>query len=191
MAGQTKNCRTFCTFMRITRTNFTSIPMGTPKLPTSANSAVKLPKVLFLDGSAANRSAFEDAFQGEFELSVAGGLDEAWELLADGTMDVVICDQMLPGIAGSEALRQVKQRHPRARRMLITAHADLQSLVDALNRAGVCHYIQKPWETEKVRIAVLEAHATLLAEEAKDAYTMQLQESNRQLEFALRQRLLS
>lgn len=75
--------------------------------------------------------------------------------------------------------------------MLITAHADLQSLVDALNRAGVCHYIQKPWETEKVRIAVLEAHATLLAEEAKDAYTMQLQESNRQLEFALRQRLLS
>jgi DNA-binding NtrC family response regulator len=177
--------------MRITRTNFTSIPMGTPKLPTSANSAVKLPKVLFLDGSATNRSAFEDAFQGEFELSVAGGLDEAWELLADGTMDVVICDQMLPGIAGSEALRQVKQRHPRARRMLITAHADLQSLVDALNRAGVCHYIQKPWETEKVRIAVLEAHATLLAEEAKDAYTMQLQESNRQLEFALRQRLLS
>jgi response regulator RpfG family c-di-GMP phosphodiesterase len=63
--------------------------------------------------------------------------------------------------------------------------------VDALNQAGVCHYIQKPWKFEEVRAAILNAHASLMADEAQRALTQRLEESNRQLEFALRQRLLS
>jgi response regulator RpfG family c-di-GMP phosphodiesterase len=75
--------------------------------------------------------------------------------------------------------------------MLITAHADLQALMDALNEAGVCHYIQKPWEAEEVRRAVNVAFKEIQAEIERRAFTEKLIESNRQLEFALRQSLLS
>lgn len=150
-----------------------------------------VPTVLYIDDEAGNRIAFRAAFRGDFNLKMAGSLEEAWPLLEAGGVHVVICDQHMPGILGTEALRHVKERFPQVRRMLITAHADLQALVDALNEAGVCHYIQKPWEEAEVRRAVAMAWASVQADQERSAYTEWLIESNRQLEFALRQSLLA
>ncbi|MBK9420265.1 MAG: response regulator [Flavobacteriales bacterium] len=161
------------------------------RMNTPASLVEDRANVLFIDGNATNRQTFASAFACDFDVRLAGSMEEAWEILAEGRTDVVICEQLLPGILGSDALGQVKQRHPRAKRMLITEHADLRSLVDALNNAGVCHYISKPWEVDAVRTAVRDAHASLQAQDAQSALTSQLLESNRQLEFALRQRLLS
>jgi response regulator RpfG family c-di-GMP phosphodiesterase len=149
------------------------------------------PTVLYLDDSAPNRQAFQAAFRKEFKVLLAATAEEAMNLLAKDLVHVLIADQRMPGLPGSEVLRLVKQRHPAVRRMLVTAYADLQAIVDALNHGGVCYYIQKPWEEESVRRAVAEAFAEFQAEEERSAFTARLIESNRQLEFALRQRLLS
>ena len=150
-----------------------------------------VPTVLYIDDEAGNRVAFHAAFRTECNLMVASGLEEAWHLLKKGGVHIVICDQRMPGILGTEALRRIKEGFPQVRRMLITAHADLQALVDALNEAGVCHYIQKPWEEAEVRRAVAKAWASVQADQERAAYTERLAESNRQMEFALRQYLLS
>ncbi len=154
-------------------------------------SQTLLPTVLYIDDEAANRQTFKAAFRNTFNVLVAADLPEAWPILQQHEVHVVICDQRMPGVVGCEALRQIKERFPQVRRMLITAHADLQALVDALNQAGVCHYIQKPWEAEEVRTAVMSAWADHKAELERAAFTKKLIESNRQLEFALRQSLLS
>lgn len=150
-----------------------------------------VPHVLYIDDEGANRQVFQATFRKEFHVDTAASLAEAWPLLKDGRVDVVICDQRMPGVEGCEALKRIRERYPRVRRMLITAHADLQALVDALNEAGVCHYIQKPWAVAEVRDAVNKAFAELQVEAERTALTERLMESNRQLEFALRQRLLS
>lgn len=150
-----------------------------------------IPTVLFIDDEQGNRLTFKAAFRNEFNVLTAADLREAWSLLEKNNVHVVICDQRMPGVSGSEALVRIKERYPRVRRMLITAHADLQALVDALNQAGVCHYIQKPWEADEVRKAVKAAWEDHKAEYAREAFTEKLLESNRQLEFALRQSLLS
>lgn len=150
-----------------------------------------LPTVLYMDDEQGNRLAFKAAFRTEFNVLIAADLTEAWKMLEQYEVHVVISDQRMPGITGSEALVRIKERYPRARRMLITAYADLQALVDALNQAGVCHYIQKPWEAEEVRRAVQLAWDGYKAEIEQEAFTEKLLESNRQLEFALRQSLLS
>jgi DNA-binding NtrC family response regulator len=149
------------------------------------------PTVLYMDDEAGNRQVFQAAFRNDFTVLTAEKLSDAWHLFDRHEVHVVICDQRMPGIVGSEALRQIKERFPQVRRMLITAHADLQALVDALNQAGVCHYIQKPWEEEEVRVAVRAAWESYKAEGERKAFTEKLLESNRQLEFALRQSLLS
>lgn len=150
-----------------------------------------VPTVLYIDDDEGNRIAFRAAFRKDFEVIVADGLASAWPLLENGGVHMVICDQRMPGIPGTESLRRIRESFPQVRRMLITAYADLQALVDALNQAGVCHYIQKPWEADEVRKAVAAAWTGYREEMERAAYTERLIESNRQLEFALRQSLLS
>lgn len=156
-----------------------------------AEPVQQIPTVLYLDAEPGNRAAFQDAFREDCTLLLAESLEEAMALLATQEVHVVISNQHVPGMKGSEALRQIKDRFPMARRMLITAHADLQALVDALNTAEVCHYIEKPWEVAAVRQAILKAWAHYKEERERRVFTDQLVESNRQLEFALRQSLLS
>ncbi|MBP8823926.1 MAG: response regulator [Flavobacteriales bacterium] len=150
-----------------------------------------VPTVLYIDDEEENRIVFKATFRKEFNVLVAADLNEAWKTLEAETVHVVICDQRMPGVAGTEALRRIRERYPQVYRMLITAHADLQALVDALNEGGVCHYIQKPWEVEEVQRAVAQAWAQCQKDMERKAYTEHLLESNRQLEFALRQSLLS
>ncbi|MCC6839875.1 MAG: response regulator [Flavobacteriales bacterium] len=150
-----------------------------------------VPTVLYIDDEEENRITFKATFRKDFNVVLAADLNEAWKVLEVARVHVVICDQRMPGVAGSEALRRIRERYPQVHRMLITAHADLQALVDALNEGGVCHYIQKPWEVDDVRRAVAQAWARHQAEMERKAFTEKLLESNRQLEFALRQSLLS
>ena len=149
------------------------------------------PCVVYLDDEPSNRQAFESAFRKDFKVLCAASMQEAWAHLEMNHVHVFITDQRMPGITGSELLVHVRDRFPLVRRMLVTAYADLQAVVDALNSGGACFYIQKPWELETVRAAVRRAFAEILAEEARATYTERLIASNQQLEFALRQRLLS
>ena len=149
------------------------------------------PTVLYIDDEYSNRQTFKAVFRTTFQVLLAADLSEALSVLQQQEVQVVISDQRMPDVTGCEALRRIKGLYPRVKRMLITAHADLHTLVDALNQAGVCHYIQKPWDAEEVRVAVLAAWEEYKAENERSAYTERLIESNRQLEFALRQSLLS
>ncbi len=157
----------------------------------SYDPARTIPCVLYIDDDAGNRQAFVAAFRRDFRILVAQGAVEAWPLLDSNEVHVVITDQRMPGIGGSELLRMVRERYPRAKRMLVTAHADLEAVVDALNHGGASYYFQKPWVEEEVRRVVQAAFAEYMAENDRQAYAERLVEANRQLEFALRQRLMS
>ncbi|MBL8003429.1 MAG: response regulator [Flavobacteriales bacterium] len=149
------------------------------------------PVVLYVDDDASNRQAFQAAFRRQFVVRTATGLEEAWAWLGRGGIDVLITDQRMPGISGSELLALVRERYPQVKRMLMTGYADVQAVIDAVNRGGVSHYLSKPWDPAEVMQAVAKAHGDLRREREHVAFTEQLVESNRQLEFALRQRLLS
>ncbi len=155
------------------------------------NDSPSMPVVLYVDDDNANRQAFQAAFRRHFVVRTAAGMEEAWAWLNRGGVDVLITDQRMPGITGSELLHLVKERFPSVRRMLMTGFADVQAVIDAVNRGGLTHYLSKPWDPGEVIQAVEQAVVDLRREREQRAFTEQLVESNRQLEFALRQRLLS
>jgi len=155
------------------------------------NDSPSIPVVLFVDDDDPNRQAFQAAFRRNFVVRTASGMEEAWAWLSRGGVDVLITDQRMPGISGSELLHLVKDRFPTVRRMLMTGFADVQAVIDAVNRGGLTHYLSKPWDPGEVIRAVEQAVADVRREREQLAFTEQLVESNRQLEFALRQRLLS
>lgn len=151
----------------------------------------ELPVVLFVDDDAGNRQAFHAAFRHRMQVLLAADLHEAWAQLSAHRVHVLIADQRMPATTGSELLTLVKERFPEVRRMLVTAYSDLEAIIDAVNNGGVVKYFAKPWVSEQLARAVEDAHAEIKRDEEREAYTRRLEEANRQLEFALRQRLLS
>jgi len=149
------------------------------------------PCVVFIDDDAGNRQAFKAAFRHAMEVHTAATIAELWTILASNKVHVVISDQRMPGTRGSELLAAVRERYPHIRRMLVTAYADLEAVIEAVNNGGVTKYFAKPWVNDQLVQAVDQAFAEVKAETDRNERMDRLEQANRQLEFALRQRLLS
>ena len=83
----------------------------------------------------------------------------AFELLATHDVRVVISDQRMPGIDGVGFLSRVRELYPDTVRMLLTAHADLEVITEAVNKGWVYKFITKPWDAAELRRQLREAFA--------------------------------
>jgi len=81
------------------------------------------------------------AASGEEALATARELKTRGDSLA-----MVISDQRMPGMLGSEVLARTREVYPLARRVLLTAYSDIEAAVRAINEAHLDHYLSKPWE---------------------------------------------
>ncbi len=69
------------------------------------------------------------------------------ELKARGdALAIVISDQRMPGMQGTEVLAQSREIYPLARRVLLTAYSDIDAAIKAINDAHLDHYLSKPWD---------------------------------------------
>jgi thioredoxin reductase (NADPH) len=85
--------------------------------------------------------------------SGALALDTARELKTRGEpLAMVISDQRMPGMLGVEVLANVRELHPLARRVLLTAYSDIDAAVRAINEAHLDHYLSKPWDPPEERL---------------------------------------
>jgi len=57
-----------------------------------------------------------------------------------------LVDQRMPGLSGVEFLEQAIKLYPDAKRVLLTAYADTDAAIAAINEAGINHYLLKPWD---------------------------------------------
>src|SRR5215831_19715885 len=74
-------------------------------------------------------------------------LDTARELKRRGdSLAMLISDQRMPGMPGSEVLARSREFYPLARRVLLTAYSDIEAAVKAINEAHLDHYLSKPWD---------------------------------------------
>lgn len=65
---------------------------------------------------------------------------------------LVVADQRMPAMAGTELLAKIGERLAGTRRVLLTAYADTDAAIDAINRARVDYYILKPWDPPEERL---------------------------------------
>lgn len=75
------------------------------------------------------------------------------ELKARGdSLAIVISDQRMPGIQGTEVLAQSREIYPLARRVMLTAYSDIDAAIHAINVAHLDHYLSKPWDPPEERL---------------------------------------
>jgi two-component system chemotaxis response regulator CheY len=93
------------------------------------------------------------------EIEVATSGDEAWEIIQEiisegGSVEVVITDQVMPGLKGDELLEKVNQISPDTIKILLTGQAGLQDTIDAINKGGLNYFIEKPWNIEELHVHI-------------------------------------
>ena len=82
--------------------------------------------------------------------SADSGLQTLRELEQRGDpVALLLVDQRMPGKTGVEFLTEAKPLAPEARRVLLTAYADTDAAIGAINDAGVDHYLLKPWDSAR------------------------------------------
>ena len=80
-------------------------------------------------------------------------LDAMRQLKSRGdSLAILISDQRMPGMMGSELLAQSRSVYPMARRVLLTAYSDIEAAVKAINEAHLDYYLSKPWDPPEERL---------------------------------------
>jgi len=115
--------------------------------------------ILCIDDEPNVLNALHRLLQRDYKVSVAESVEKAFEILRDKEIDLVICDQRMPKMTGIEVLKKVKQEHPDTMRFLLTAYADLEVAIAAINEGGVHRFITKPWNNEELKLVIRDAFA--------------------------------
>jgi len=115
--------------------------------------------------------------QEPFSVLTANSGTEGLEILGKQSVSVILSDQRMPGMVGSEFLKVVKARYPHTIRIVMSGYTELESITSAINDGAVFKFLLKPWEDEKLLTHIRDAFSyhdlktnnTILAEELKKA----------------------
>ena len=101
--------------------------------------------ILIVDDQELIRDLLEDALKRErFNVLSAFSAEQALSILETHPVDVVISDEVMPGMAGSDFLAIVRKKHPDTIRMILTGHARIESAIKAINEGEVYRFFTKP-----------------------------------------------
>ena len=89
-----------------------------------------------------------------YELVTALSGEEALEKLAQEPVHLVISDQRMPGMSGTELLGQVKERSPDTVRVILSGYADMSVVVDSINQGEVYRLLAKPWNDDELKTVI-------------------------------------
>ncbi|MBI1980746.1 MAG: sigma-54-dependent Fis family transcriptional regulator [Methylocystis sp.] len=113
--------------------------------------------VLVVDDEKRSRESLHRVLSVEFEVVCAGSAAEAEAVLAGDLVQVILCDQRMPGENGVDFLKRVRDQWPEPVRMIISGYTDAEDIIAGVNEAGIYQYVTKPWSPEKLIESVREA----------------------------------
>lgn len=122
-------------------------------------------RVLFVDDEENNLKAFKSTFRRDLDVLLASSGQAALELLEQEQVHVIISDQRMPGMTGSEFLAIARERYPEKRRMLLTGYSDLEAVVAAVNQGGIHSYATKPWDANDLLLRIKQSYEVLKLQE--------------------------
>ncbi|MCP5536062.1 MAG: response regulator [Akkermansiaceae bacterium] len=131
--------------------------------------------VLFVDDEEKTRKYFSRLFGEKFKILLAEDGVQALEVFKTNMDDiaVVITDQRMPNMTGSQLLEKVTELKPSCIRILSTAYSDIDAAIDAVNKGGMYQYITKPWEVNDLEVVLMRAIELYSVQRERDSLLRQ------------------
>lgn len=153
--------------------------------------AEKVISILYVDDEMINLLSFRAVYRSKYIIHTAISGAEGLEILDKNEIHIVITDQRMPNMTGVEFLEKVIEKHPAPIRILLTGYTDMSAIIDAVNKGNIYHYLNKPWDDKEMSRIIEEAYDVYLKKLEIMNENKELSITNSQLEFLLRQKLLS
>jgi response regulator RpfG family c-di-GMP phosphodiesterase len=113
--------------------------------------------IMVVDDEAAITKSLQRLFRKEnYRILTASSALEGLDLLknSEKPVSLIISDQRMPEMSGSQFLEQARKIFPNAIRFLLTGYSDMNAVVDAINKGGIHRYLSKPWNDEDLKLQV-------------------------------------
>ena len=147
--------------------------------------------LLYVDDEENNLVSFKASFRLKYNVTIALSADEAMKILDKKPFEIIITDQRMPNMTGIEFLEKVLEKYPDPIRILLTGFTDYNAVIEAVNKGKIYHYLSKPWKEEELELTINNAYDAYSKNMEIKTMNGKLATSNDQLEFLLRQSLLS
>jgi response regulator RpfG family c-di-GMP phosphodiesterase len=119
-------------------------------------TAVK-PSILLVDDEERILRTLTMLLRMQYQVFATTDGNEALKIIAKEKINVLISDQRMPLMVGTELLRQAKDLSPNTVRILLTGYADADAALDSVNEGEIFRYINKPWGPKELRDTVADA----------------------------------
>jgi response regulator RpfG family c-di-GMP phosphodiesterase len=147
--------------------------------------------ILYVDDEIHNLNAFKASFRRLYTVFTASSGEEAEEVLSKQEIHIIISDQRMPKMTGIEFFESILDKYPEPIRMLLTGYADINAVIDAINKGQVYKYFSKPWNDDELKQNIDKAYEVYSLRKENKELTAKLLDVNEKLEFLLRQKLIS
>jgi two-component system, probable response regulator PhcQ len=118
--------------------------------------------LLIVDDEEFVRNALARALRSEeYEIRTADGPKAAWEALSERPADIILSDFKMPRMTGLELLQRVREQYPDSIRIMLTGHADTETVIDAVNNSEIYRFLTKPWNDDELKLMLRLAAAHL------------------------------
>lgn len=135
-------------------------------------------KILFVDDESHVTSALQRALRREpYEIFSANSAAAGLETLAQHDISVVVSDEQMPGMSGSEFLAEVRRKYPNTIRMILTGQASIEAAIRAINEGEVYRFFTKPCNAVELKVTIRRAiqHKRLIEQTRKLLHEYQRQ----------------
>lgn len=134
--------------------------------------------ILVVDDELSNIDLLKRTLRREYDIISATSGFEALDLLSSYDSDValIISDQRMPGMSGTEFMSRTLNTHPYALRILLTGYSDIEAMIDGINECELFQYIQKPWDSSELKFLVSKAIDNYRLTLTKNSLLKQLRE---------------
>ncbi len=115
-------------------------------------------RILIVDDEENILNALKRLFRKEnYRIFTADSGEEGLAVLDQEEVDLIISDLKMPNMNGIEFLAMAKEKSPDTLRIMLTGHADLKSVLEAINRGEVYRFLLKPWNNEELKMSIKQA----------------------------------
>ncbi len=109
-----------------------------------------LPSVLVVDDEQRSLESIQRILGDRFEVFTASDTIQAEEILRQQWIQVMLCDQRMPGMSGVEFSQKVRESYPDVVRIIISGYTEAEDIIAAVNKGGIYQYITKPWHPDEL-----------------------------------------
>jgi signal transduction histidine kinase len=138
--------------------------------------------ILYLDDEEQNLVSFQALFRRQYNVFTTTSAHEAVDILNNNQIHIIFSDQKMPDVSGVEFFETILPDFPQPVRILLTGYADIEAVIDAINKGQVYRYVAKPWDANELAICIENALDKYRREQELQSKSNDLEQSNAALE---------